>query len=379
MKIGIIATSQKKHERRLPLHPEHLPIVEPALLKQMVFEYGYGENFGVSDSQLATLSGGVAARDELLQESDLVILAKPEAVDAEKMKPGGILWGWVHCVQNPSIVQAAIARKLTYIAWETMNLWDASGKYQSHIFYRNNQIAGYAAIMHAVHLRGMDGHYGPGKKIVLINTGQVSTGALNALHSLGFSNITILTPQAREQIPSTFTAYSCYQLDTTDIGNLSAVDGQGQSRPVIDVLREADIIVNGILQNPLRPLMFVRPEDIDELKPNCLIVDVSCDAGMGFPFARPTNFDQPLLRVQEKYYYAVDHTPSFLWESATWEISQALLPYLSAVAKGSAPWKENSTLQKAVDILDGHILNQEILQFQQRDKSYPHSVCRASE
>ena len=147
---------------------------------------------------------------------------------------------------------------------------------------------------------------------------------------------------------------------------------------MIDLLRDADMIVNGILQNPLRPLMFMRPEDTDELKPNCLIIDVSCDAGMGFPFARPTSFDQPLLRVHGKYYYAVDHTPSFLWESATWEISQALLPFLSDVAKGAAFWKENPTLQRAVDILDGHILNQEILQFQQRAKSYPHPVCHAS-
>jgi alanine dehydrogenase len=379
MKIGIIATSQKQHERRLPLHPEHLPSVEPALRKQMVFERGYGENFGVSDSQLAALSGGVAARDELLRESDLVILAKPEAVDAEQMKPGAVLWGWVHCVQNSPIVQAAIARRLSYIAWETMNVWDASGHYQSHIFYRNNQIAGYAAIMHAVHLRGMDGHYGPKKKVVLINTGQVSSGALCALQCLGFSDISVLTPQDKTQIPPAFREYCCYQLDATNPEHLCAVDSQGRTRAVIELFRDADVIVNGILQNPLRPLMFLHSEQIGELKSSCLIVDISCDTGMAFPFARPTSFDQPLLRVDGRYYYAVDHTPSFLWESATWEISQALLPFLPAVAGGATAWNENPTLQKAVEICDGHILNEDILQFQQREKSYPHALCPSAE
>src|SRR5690606_29548078 len=133
---------------------------------------------------------------------------------------------------------------LTYIAWETMNLWDGAGQYQSHIFYRNNQIAGYAAVMHAVHLRGTDGHYGPPKKVVLINTGQVSTGALLGLQCLGYSDITVLTASPREKLAAEFAACDYRQLDTTDPNNLLIIDAQGQARPVMELLREADVIVN---------------------------------------------------------------------------------------------------------------------------------------
>ena len=54
---------------------------------------------------------------------------------------------------------------------------------------------------------------------------------------------------------------------------------------------------------------------------------MSCDEGMGFEWARPTSFDDPMLTVATGvHYYAVDHSPSYLWDSATWEISEALIP-----------------------------------------------------
>ncbi len=68
--------------------------------------------------------------------------------------------------------------------------------------------------------------------------------------------------------------------------------------------------------------MFVTNEDLAAFRPGSLIVDVSCDEGMGFEWARPTTFADPMFTVgQGVHYYAVDHTPSYLWNSATWENS----------------------------------------------------------
>ena len=73
------------------------------------------------------------------------------------------------------------------------------------------------------------------------------------------------------------------------------------------------------------------------LSPGSLIIDVSCEAGMGFSWARPTSFTEPTFKVGNNVsYYAVDHSPSYLWNSATWEISQALLPHLRPVLSGSS-------------------------------------------
>ena len=80
--------------------------------------------------------------------------------------------------------------------------------------------------------------------------------------------------------------------------------------------------------------MFVTGDDLAAFAPGSLIVDVSCDDGMGFSWARPTSFADPMFMVGDGvHYYAVDHSPSLLWNSATWEISEALLPYLQHGAR----------------------------------------------
>ena len=74
------------------------------------------------------------------------------------------------------------------------------------------------------------------------------------------------------------------------------------------------------------------------------------------------------------HYYAVDHSPSYLWNSATWENSEALLPHLEALLAGPAAWNANPTIARAIEICDGTVLNPNILSFQHRDASYPHAV-----
>jgi alanine dehydrogenase len=119
--------------------------------------------------------------------------------------------------------------------------------------------------------------------------------------------------------------------------------------------------------------MFVRAPEVGRLKPRSLIIDISCDEGMGFPFARPTSFESPTFQVGDTItYYSVDHTPSYLWNAASREISKALLPYLGTVAAGEAAWEGDATVRRAVEIRDGVIRNPAILSFQGRIASYPH-------
>jgi alanine dehydrogenase len=71
-------------------------------------------------------------------------------------------------------------------------------------------------------------------------------------------------------------------------------------------------------------------------------------------------------------YYAVDHSPSYLWNSASWEISQALLPFLETVMGGPVEWDSNETIARAIEIREGVVLNKDVLEFQQRQAEYPH-------
>jgi len=94
---------------------------------------------------------------------------------------------------------------------------------------------------------------------------------------------------------------------------------------------------------------------------------------MGFSFSNPITFDSPTLTVGDNItYYSVDHTPTYLWNAASREISRALLPFLPEIAAGPLAWDRNETIRRAIEIKDGIVNNQKILSFQKRDSQYPY-------
>jgi alanine dehydrogenase len=121
--------------------------------------------------------------------------------------------------------------------------------------------------------------------------------------------------------------------------------------------------------------MFVAHDEVSKLRDGTLIVDVSCDEGMGFEFAKPTSFSAPSFPVDggRITYYAVDHSPSHLWHTSTHAISRALIPFLGTVMRGPDAWQDESTIRKAIEIQEGVVLNPKILSFQERDAAYPHA------
>ena len=373
--FGVIGTSKKENERRVPIHPEHLPRLPEQIRRQLIFEEGYGAPFGIADSEIAAQTGGISTRHELLANMGSVIISKPVEADLQELRDGGTLWGYVHCAQQRSITQAAIDRKLTLIAFEDMFVWGPNGQIGRHTFYKNNEMAGYCAVLHALHLKGIDGHYGNQRKAIIFGFGAVSRGAIYALKAHGFRDITICIQRPDHEVREE--VLDCHYIRIRE-GNdgevrMLTVEHDGSERPLSDLISESDIIINGTLQDPDHPIHFVTEEDSSYLKSGCLIIDVSCDEGMGFFFAKPTTFKNPMFKYETIDYYAVDHTPSYLWESATRSISAALIVYLPAVLAGYDSWQDNETIRQAINIDNGVIQNPSILSFQKRDPNYPHA------
>jgi len=77
-------------------------------------------------------------------------------------------------------------------------------------------------------------------------------------------------------------------------------------------------------------------------------------------------------------YYAVDHSPSYLWNAATWENSEALLPYLPTVMAGPQAWDADETIRRAIEIREGIVENPRILSFQGREPDYPYAIAGSS-
>ncbi|MFY0654882.1 MAG: N(5)-(carboxyethyl)ornithine synthase [Cyclobacteriaceae bacterium] len=374
--IGVIGTSKKEDERRLPIHPDHLLRLPYKVRKNLVFEKGYGLPFNIDDAEMESLCGGLATRSELLSEIGSVIIAKPVLSDLEELKEEGILWGYPHCAQQRAITQSAIDRKLTLIAFEDMFVWSPDGIRGRHTFYKNNEMAGYCAILHAMQLRGIDGHYGNQRKVVIFSFGAVSRGAIYALKAHGFRDITICVQRPDHEVREEVLDVHYVRVKKGEEGEarMMVIEHDGTQRPLTELINESEVIINGTYQDPNNPLDFVTYDEKSCLKKGCLIIDVSCDEGMGFYFAKPTTFKNPMFSVDGVDYYAVDHTPSYLWESATRSISAALIVHLPTILQGREAWKTDATIQEAINLDQGVIQKSEILQFQNRNIEYPHQL-----
>jgi len=376
LSLGVMSRSRKHDERRLPIHPLHFEHIDVDLRDRIVLESGYGDRFGVSDHQLGALVGRVCPRGQLLAESDVILLPKPQPDDLAELRQGQVLWGWPHCVQDRDITQLAIDRRLTLIAFESMNHWAIDSGFGLHVFHKNNELAGYCSVLHALELTGSTGDYGRRLRAVVIGFGATARGAVTALNAHGVHAVRVLTNRNVAAVGSPIHSVRIVQFDHDEAApHLSHVITERGRVPLAPFLAESDIIVNCTLQDPNGPLMYLQTEDLNSLRPGSLIVDVSCDEGMAFGWARPTSFAEPMFEVGDHiWYYGVDHSPSYLWNSATWEISDALLPFLRTVLAGPSAWDENETISRAIEIRDGHIVNPSILAFQDREPDYPHAT-----
>jgi len=381
--LGVIARSRKPDERRLPIHPHHLDRIDADLRERIFLEHGYGDDFGVSDKQLAAAVGGLRTREQLIAECDVILLAKPLPQDVAELRPGQVLWGWPHCVQDRELTQLAIDSRLTLIAFEAMNHWNRDGSFGLHVFHKNNELAGYCSVLHALQLTGSTGDYGRRLRAVVIGFGATARGSVTALNAHGVHDVHVLTGRGITAVGSPIHSATMVHFDHDvntpgDPRRSHALTERGRV-PLAGFLAEHDIVVNCVLQDTAAPLTFLIEEDLAAFEPGSLIVDVSCDEGMGFSWARPTTFADPVFVVGDGVtYYGVDHSPSYLWNSATWEISAALLPLLPTVLGGPSTWDGDDTVRRAVEIRDGVIRNPAILAFQHRSPEYPH-VTRVSE
>ena len=374
LRLGVMATSRKADERRVPIHPAHLERIDEDLRARMILERGYGLRFGIDDNQLEPLVGAMLDRDEVIAQSDVVLLPKPQASDLAELRDGQVLWGWPHCVQDREITQLAIDKSLTLIAWEAMNHWQSDGGFGLHVFHKNNELAGYCSVIHALQLCGSTGDYGRRLTAVVIGFGATARGAVTALNAHGIHDVRVLTNREIAAVGAPIPSVDIIQFEHNDEAPFeSTVNTDDGPVLLAPYLAENDIVVNCTLQDPNAPLTYLRVADLEAFRPGSLIIDVSVDEGMGFEWARATSFADPMFTVGETTnYYAVDHSPSLLWNSTSWEISEALMPFLRTVMEGPGSWAESDTITRAIEIEGGRIRNEAILTFQERSAQYPY-------
>ncbi|MDH4354144.1 MAG: N(5)-(carboxyethyl)ornithine synthase [Actinomycetota bacterium] len=374
LSLGVLGTSAKENERRLPIHPAHFDRIDADLREHIYLEQGYGARYGVRDEHLAPYVAGIAPKAEILASTDVILLPKPTLEDITALRDGQVLWGWPHAVQDAPLTQQSIDKRLTLIAWEAMNHWTPNGSFVVHVFHMNNELAGYSSVMHALTLGGTTGHYGRQLRAAVIGFGNTARGAITALQALGVHDVTVLTTREVTAVASPIPSVVLDHIHRReDDPHRTVVMVDDDPVPTGRFLADFDLVVNCVLQDTDSPMMFVDDDDLSLFTPGSILVDVSCDLGMGFSVAKPTTFEEPTFLVGDGVtYYGVDHSPAYLWNSATWGISEALIPYLRPVMGGPQAWEEDDTIRLAIEIREGVIQNPKILSFQRRATDHPH-------
>lgn len=307
--------SHKENENRRAIIPAHLKILKHP--KAICIEEGYGAVLGYDDSQYIAAGAKVVDRESILRCD---VICDPKIGDAEYLSflSRQTIFGWVHAVQNLNITQTICANNLTAIAWEDM--YD-DGK---HLFYRNNEIAGEAAILHAFLRHGI---FPKGLNVAVLGRGNTAMGALKALHQLG-ATVTMYDKKTEQKLVRDLPIY--------------------------------DVIVNAILWDTKRKDHIIYKKDLGRMKKGALIIDISCDHEGAIETSTPTTIENPDYVVEGIRHYVVDHTPSLFYKTSSIEISNVVHNYLDKIIEGN----HDAVLRAATCIEAGTIKDSRIIEYQ---------------
>ncbi len=315
--VGFIK-SHKENEKRVAIVLEDIDLIQNK--DMLYFEEGYYAEYNISDDDLRAKGVKVVSREEILKKD---IICDPKAGDGDYLtllQPNTTVFGWIHAVQNRNITDKFINNQLTAIAWEDMY---EGGR---HTFWRNNELAGEAAIFHAYSIYGKLPYE---TSVALIGRGNIARGAMTTLVSLG-AKVEVYDRRMEELLRKELHKY--------------------------------DVIVNGILWDTNRADHIIYKEDLKRMKRDSMIIDISCDRAGGIETSIPTTIEDPVYYIDNVLHYAVDHTPTILYKSASKSISTEVVKYLDYIITDSL----NETLTDALVINQGTIIDQRINQFQNR-------------
>ena len=315
--IGFPITD-KENERRRAILPADLALVEGE--GEFVVQAGYGADLGAPDADYAAAGARIGSLEDALA-CDLVV--DPKVGDAGylgSLPEGAAVFGWVHATQNRGITDALLAAGATAFAWEKM--YDRG----RHVFWRNNELAGEAAVMHAFQCLGMMPYEA---RVAVVGRGNTARGAMRALSMLGAD-------------------VRCYDRRT-----------EGLLR---DELGEYDAVVNCVLWDLSRGDHIISRADLAKMRPGSMIVDVSCDRGGGVETSVPTTIEEPTYVVDGVLHYAVDHTPALYYKTFTRDNSRIMRRYLGEFLSGDY----SEALLGSLIIDEGRIVDREISTYQKR-------------
>jgi len=349
MIVGTIRET-KIEEHRVGLTPLGVSALTQAGHTVLV-ERAAGEGSGFSDDQYGQAGATLLnTPQEVAAGCDLLVKVKePTPAEYALLRPGLILFTYLHLAALPELTKRLLDSGVTAIAYETVQLPDGS----LPLLAPMSQVAGRMAAEMGVHLlkrpgpgrgRLMGGVAGvaPGRAAIL-GSGSVATAACRVLIGL----------EARTTVMSRDLRRLAYLEE--HLGGRIATR-VATSATVAQELAGADLLIAAILIPGASTPKVVTREMVRSMGPGAVIVDVSIDQGGAIETSRPTTHAQPTFVEEGVVHYCVPNMPGAVPQTSTEALTSATLPYvLSLASQGLGAIRQDSALANGVNAFQGKV------------------------
>ena len=331
MKVGVPA-EVKDNEYRVAITPAG--VHELARGGHEVFvEAGAGTGSSLPDAEFAAAGARVLpTADDVWASAELVLKVKEPVPDEyHRMRPGQVLFTYLHLAASRECTDALMSRSVTAIAYETVQLADGS----LPLLAPMSEVAGrMAPQVGAYHLQadgggrgvlmgGVSGVYAA--KVVVIGAGVSGMNA--AAIALGMQAEVLLLDRNVARLRG---ADAIYQ------GHLQTVASNAYE--IERAVLEADLVIGAVLVPGAKAPTLVSNDLVARMKPGSVLVDIAIDQGGCFEDSRPTTHASPTYKVHGSVFYCVANMPGAVPHTSTYALTNVTLPY--AVEIANRGWRE---------------------------------------
>ena len=317
----------------------------------VLVEDGAGDGSGLSNQLYEEQGGQITERNQIFDRSEMIVKVKePLPQEFHLLKEGQILYTYLHLAPSPDLANALMERKVTGIAYETVQLKNKS----LPLLIPMSEVAGRMSVNEgSKYLERENGGRGillggvpgvdPGH-VVIVGGGVVGANAAKMAIGTGASVTLLDTNLSRLRY-----------LDDIYDGRLKTLMSNRVN--LIESLRTADLVIGAVLIPGARAPKLITREMLPLMMPGSVIVDVGIDQGGIIETSRPTTHSDPIFLVEDVVHYCVANMPGAVARTSTFALTNATFPYaLELARKGLVKTlQDNPALAKGVNVFNGRI------------------------
>lgn len=352
MKIGV-PKEIKIHEYRVGLVPANVRELV-AEGHELLVETQAGAGIGFSDADYEAAGATIAATAQtVFDQAQLIVKVKePQLTECAMLRPGQLLFTYLHLAADPAQADALCRSGATAIAYETVTADDGS----LPLLTPMSEVAGRMSIqVGAACLQKANGGGGvllggvPGvqpAKVVILGGGVAGTNAAEMAIGLQ-ADVTIvdLSVARLRQL-----AFQFGNAVTTVYSTKESVES---------LVTAADLIIGSVLIPGAAAPKLVTSDMVRKMKSGAALVDISIDQGGCFETSKPTTHAEPTYIVDDVVHYCVTNMPGAVARTSTFALNNVTLPFIKALAnKGyDLAIRDNPHLKNGVNVHQGKIMH----------------------